>query len=339
MNQMKSLKITSRLPCLILVWTLGTAATAQIPQALRAPKESVAWPPEVERIADELYKNKVAAMASYNMRLLEYDPTTDRDGFFRGKAFVNGIQALADAVDDRLIAKAKDLEGTDFVAKLIVLADDRKARPECYETIRTTYVDFIRPTYSGKIEQTPDGSGASVSLPPAIHVTPKVRPQHLNEEWRLPLEYAFFAPPTAFGFPTDMSRFYLSEAISIINTASKSNILMLADAASLDQHIGNSALHEQQLLGLSHIVNRPNASNAGYLESVLSGEKHLVYRNRILETKVWIPLGATDETVSSPPPIWQPWLDFFKENPAERGNAKRLAELFEKAAAKAGREN
>ena len=87
---------------LIMACAGGFTAYAQIPSVLLAPKESLSWPPVVERIAEELYKNKVAAMAVHSMRLREFDEKTGKNDYVRGKAFLQGIQELGAAADDKL---------------------------------------------------------------------------------------------------------------------------------------------------------------------------------------------------------------------------------------------
>ena len=301
-------------------------ALAQIPKSVLGPKDLAAWPPEIKQIAEEIYKNKVATMSVYNMRLREFDETAGRNGYVRGNAFVQGMEALAKATDEKLLENAKVLEGADLIAKLIVLASDRKGRPEKYETIRTRYLDFTPPP--------PPPGGRLESM---TYFSPEVQPEHLNEDWRLPIEYAFFAPPTAPGFKTDVARLNLSYAIWRINNQHKSNLLMLADAVSAVPHLGNEELREHQILGFSWVIGHPNPANGAFLDAGLGGPDAEKLRRQCLERVGLLVPKASVEKPQPRPEVWQRWQEFFKQNPNEREKSRRLAEFFEEAAAMGGK--
>ena len=320
----------------LVSWHLGGvthAGAEEIPSSLRAPREIATWPPEVERIAQKLYSNKVAAMAKYNMRIAVEDESTHKRTL-RGKIFVEDMGALAAVTDSELLENAKSLESSDFIAKLIVLAHDRKNRPEAHETIRTFYVDFNHD--SGMLRP------VNVSSPPVL-------PKHANESWLHPLEYGFFAPPAGSSPNEDTARWNLYFALIQLPTRDKTNILMLADAVSAEPYIGSPGLKDSQILGLQYLVNHPNQTNSAYLESMLAGANSAHYGKAILGTWIYpfrsrnkeegptAPMEAGEDVENTIPP-WDIWIKYFKENPAEREKAKRLAELFEQAAADAEKE-
>lgn len=312
---------------ILLVANIALAGEREMPPILRAQKEIVNWPGEVEQIARELYSNKVEAMARDDMRIAMEDKATGERGLV-GKIFIQNMAALADITDQNLLEKARSLEGTDLVAKFIVLAHDRKSRPEAYEAIRANYVDadFLdpknRPAHGSVLES-------------MVIESPPVRPEHATPAWQLPLEYGFFAPPIGVPARDDNARWYLYDAIVGLNMGEKTNILMLADAASVDPHIQSPEIKGSQLQGLRYLTNHPNSVNSTYLESLLAGQKAQHYGKRILETTFWIIPEDPEQALANRVAVWRKWLKYFDENPAERDKAKRLAELFEQAVAEA----
>jgi hypothetical protein len=109
---------------------------------------------------------------------------------------------------------------------------------------------------------------------------------------------------------------------------------MLADAASADRHLGNGGGDGTRGVGFWYVLNHTHPLNAVYLDSLLAGPKSRLYRDQILGTAWGLSSGSPGRKLKSSE-IWESWLSYFNENPAEREKAKRLAELFEQAIAEA----
>jgi len=94
------------------------------------------------------------------------------------KRFDQAMERLTEIVDEKLIATLRDMEAQSIDVKLVLIAWDRKKRPELYEEIRQTYVCFPL----DRRYRNPWGH------------PPPLQEKHSVEEYRIVWEYFILAP-------------------------------------------------------------------------------------------------------------------------------------------------
>ncbi len=168
------------------------------------------WPADVVKTMTGLLAVKAQGMKMLNMR--------SENGVvgYRFGQLMDQLASQSDAAG--LAEKARTLGGEDITAKLIVLARDRRARPDLYRRIAADYVDW------------PEDSNAYYEGG-APHITePKrVKREDINDATLPALEYAFFAPPCGGKFEADTYRQNLATAMRRAGGAQKRVILLGVD--------------------------------------------------------------------------------------------------------------
>lgn len=178
----------------------------------------IVWPSGVEvKIDEAIVIKKEAFKKNSAMR----DP-----GGPSAAAFAKCLDDIATSLaSERLETELRKYEGSDLKAKIALWALDRKQHPDEYTRIAQGYVDKPVPR-----RETPDGP--VIRKPSPRILRPRtVQPSDLNEEHRLVLEHAYFAPPSGKAFDdNDGARGMVADALRLIGDP-RSVIVLREDLA------------------------------------------------------------------------------------------------------------
>jgi hypothetical protein len=95
-----------------------------------------------------------------------------------GQLFTQALDRTGSLLSPTLARQMAAREGQNIRAKLVTIAWDRRTRPEVYEEIEREYLRRV--------------DDPAARLPRS----PRLRPEHMTEKYRLPWEYVLLRPPT-----------------------------------------------------------------------------------------------------------------------------------------------
>jgi hypothetical protein len=162
-----------------------------------------------------------------------------------GEEFARTMDELAERLDPGVEERALTRAGEDIAAKLIVIAADRRSRPELYEEIRRRYIEGVE---------------APQRVAPAA---PRLDPKHATETYRLVWEYFLLEPPSQRrSFKADLR---ISEALARIGNPDSVTVIQQVYRATTRPAIRVSrfvADHQRLLLQTLGQIPTPSSLHA-----------------------------------------------------------------------------
>jgi hypothetical protein len=198
-------------------------------------------PEALAKLTDEALEIKKIAMEYPGMHHNELIIGEGLRVGISGKRFQEIIERISNfPMPDDLIKSAEDFQYKNISAKIVIWALDKKNRKDEYERFAKYYVNkpndneiieyFSRPLLKQRADPFAEPREPASYIPRPGTWTPNpVDEEDQKEEFRLILEYYYFAPPIREAFSNDLVRSHLSQALLNLGDVHKSLVVWQSD--------------------------------------------------------------------------------------------------------------